>query len=214
MRYLSIAVAVLSVFLMSGAAIAEITFTPSQDVNLGNITSDGFGGRQVLVRPLEPDDVGRTWKFFPPHDQLPEYFPDPTPPTPAQDDVWLTEGSPLLLVLPQLQHFPMCTDVAVSHTRNGTDIFVDASLVDLNCSTDTIYGPHEYLYPLGYLDAGQYRLTLNCTRSSIIDPLQQSVTTSYVEFRVHPVPEPSALALAGTSLAMLISAIRRRPKRA
>jgi len=60
-----------------------------QTFDLGDIASDGSAGRQNHVRPLEPDEVGHAWKFFPPHLQLPEVFPDPTPATPAQQSIFL-----------------------------------------------------------------------------------------------------------------------------
>ena len=204
-------------FLVGGPACAEITLDPwfnPQNPDLGNIASDGSGGRQIQIRPLKPDDIGHMWKFFPPHYQLPEYFPDPPPPTPAQDDILLTAGTPLLLVLPQLQHFPNGADVFVSHMINGRQITVDASIHYLGYSTDTIYGPHEYLHPLGSLDAGQYRLTLNFAWSSEFGSLDPSTTMGYVDFVVRAIPEPSSLVLIGTSIFLLLPVNCRKRSRA
>ncbi|HVT29790.1 MAG TPA: hypothetical protein VHE81_17360, partial [Lacipirellulaceae bacterium] len=82
-----------------------------QNTDLGNIASDGSGGRQPIVRPLEAADVGHLWTFFPPHFQLPDIYSAPTPATPAQSDVVLRAGMPLVLVLPELQHFPESANV-------------------------------------------------------------------------------------------------------
>ncbi len=205
-------------FFVVGPACAEIVLDPwfdPQNVDLGNIASDGSGGRQTQIRPFEADEIGQVWKFFSPHYQLPEYFPDPPPPTPAQDDIFLTAGTPLILVLPQLQHFPNGADVSVSHAINGQQIIVDASIHYLGFSTATIYGPHEYLHPLGALDAGQYRLTLNFAWSSEFGPPDPSITTGHIDFVVHAIPEPSSLALICSSvfIMLLVTCHRTRENR-
>lgn len=165
-----------------------------QSGDLGNVSSDGSGGRQILIRPLELEDVGQQWKFFPPHDQLPEYYPEPTPATPAQELVFLPAGAPLVLVLPQLQHYPSGADVAVSHSVDGNQIVAEASIHFLGYITNTIYGPHEYVHPLGSFAPGEYRLTLNLTMSDVFAPTSSRLT-GYVDFVVQPVPEPSTVAM-------------------
>jgi hypothetical protein len=163
-------------------------------VDLGDITSDGSGNRQILVRPQELGDIGHEWKFFPPHDQLPNYFPEPTPATPAQSTVHLTSDVPLILVLPQLRHKPSLASISVSHLRNDNEITVDADIHWFGGVTRAIYGPHEYLYQLGYLEPGAYRLRLNLDQSDELSS-QTRFATGYVDFVVHPatVPEPSTM---------------------
>src|SRR4029079_8788028 len=98
--------------------------------DLGNIGTMALEGPKHRIRPLEPDDVDKMWTFFP-------AFTDP-PATPAQSDTLLTDGTPLLLVLPQLQHFPAGALVSVSHSINGNQINVDASLQFTGSYTATI----------------------------------------------------------------------------
>src|SRR3954451_9585569 len=117
-------------------------------IDLGNIASDGSGGRQIVIRPAEPDDIGKAWNFFPPHLQLPDVFPDETPATPAQQTFYLMANTPLILAIPQLAHFPSGASIAVSYSIDHQEITVDASLHDAGFVTGTIYGPHEYLLPI------------------------------------------------------------------
>ena len=160
---------------------------------------------------MKPADVGQQWEFFPPHDILPDIFPDPTPATPSQADIYLTAGTPLILALPQLRHFPFGANVSVSQSIVGHQITVDASIHWLSFSTDTIYGPHEYLQQLGSLAAGEYRLNLNLVRSSDFGSPEPSTTTGYVDFVVHAVPEPTPLMLAcSCGLVLLPVALRCR----
>jgi hypothetical protein len=126
-------------------------------IDLGNIASDGSGGRQIVIRPAEPDDVGKAWNFFPPHLQL-------------QQTYYLMANAPLILAIPQLAHFPSGASVAVSYSIDHQEITVDASLHDAGFVTGTIYGPHEYLLPIAGLDAGDYHLTFNMNYSSAYSP--------------------------------------------
>lgn len=215
MRTLSfVFVLIFSLFLASGAyaqVFLDPWFSPPEEhADLGDITSDGTGGRQIQIRPLEAEDIGRMWKFFPPHFQLPEVFPDPTPATPAQQDILLTTGTSLVLVLPQLQHFPSGASVSVSHSISGHEIRVDASIHYLGYDTATIYGPHEYLHPLGMLTAGEYRLTLNLSQSSELSLVYPSTTTGYVDFVVQPIPEPTTFVLFGVCSTILVHGFSRR----
>ncbi len=191
--------------LMTQSAFAQV-FVGSlfENIDLGNIASDGADGRQIQIRPQKADDIGRKWNFFPPHDLLPESFPDPTPATPAHAEIFLRAGTPLVLALPELQHFPQLADVSVSHVLNAHEINVEASILYSDVATDTIYGPHEYLYPLGSLDAGPYRLVLNVARSSDFAPAVFMTTTGYVDFLVHPVPEPGTLTLASLCALLVV----------
>ena len=178
-----------------------------QTFDLGDIASDGSAGRQNHVRPLEPDEVGHAWKFFPPHLQLPEVFPDPTPATPAQQSIFLTEGSPLVLVIPQLAHFPTGANVSVEHQLDGREIIVQASIHYLPFATATIYGPHEYLMLIGLLDPGEYHLTFNLSQTSDYSD-QVTLMSGFMDFVVHPIPEPSSAVLCGLSAICLLSARR------
>jgi hypothetical protein len=177
---------------------------PTQ-IDLGDISSDGFGGRQILVRPLEIAEIGRSWKFFPPHDQLPEWYPEPTPATPAQSSVYLAADMPLVLVLPQLAHFPNIAGVSVAHLVSGREITVAAAIHSTSGYTATIYGPHEYLYPLGTLEPGEYRLQFDLERSNDFNS-STSFTTGYVHFTVHAaaVPEPATWMMCAGAMGTLV----------
>jgi hypothetical protein len=138
------------------------------------------------MRLAEPEDVGRTWKFFAPG------FHEQTPATPAQRELHLREHSPLILAIPQLAHFPTGASVDVNYSVDGNDIAVDADMHFLGYITATIYGPHEYLLPIEGLDDGNYRLVLNLTYSSMYSD-QTAKTTGFIEFIVHSVPEPACI---------------------
>jgi hypothetical protein len=161
----------------------------SGDIDLGNLASDGAGGRQIVLRPEESSDVGRFWKFFPPHFQLPSVYPDPTPATPAQDSYYLVEHSPLILAIPQLAHFPVVAETDVSYSIQGNEITVNAILRSGSVVTATIYGPHEYLLAIAGLDAGEYRLRFNLTES-VMESDQITRMSGFFDFSVHSVPEP------------------------
>jgi hypothetical protein len=150
-----------------------------------NIASDGSGGRQALVRPLLAEDVG----------QLYASFSDPPPATPAQDDIHLVAGMPLIVALPQLQHLPSGANVSVAHTLIGEMINLNASIHFLDFITATYYGPHEYLHPLGSLDPGNYRLNLDLSLTANTGIVGPPRVLGYIDFIVHPVPEPPAVAL-------------------
>jgi hypothetical protein len=201
--------------LLTAVASAQVSTDIPRDLrlqthyNLGDITSDGSGGRQIQIRPMTAEDIGRQWKFFPPYHYFREYGSPLA--TPAQDAIVLTAGTPLTLVLPQLQHFPMFATVSVSHALDGHEIEVDAALETSLISTATIYGPHEYLHPLGALDAGDYRLNLNFTSSLDWEWSIPTTSTGYVEFVV--VPEPSTLVLAIASAKILLLGSSGRPRR-
>ena len=174
-----------------------------QVFDVGNLASDGTGGRQMIVRPLEPREVGLAWIFFPPHWQLPETFPDPTPATPAQRSVFLTEGTPLVLVIPQLAHFPSGATIGISDEFNDSNIGVHASIHYLNFVTATIYGPHEYLLPLGSLSQGVYHLTFDLTQSNEGSD-QMTISNGYLNFVVNPVPEPATAILFGMGTIVIL----------
>jgi hypothetical protein len=91
---------------------------------------------------------------------------------------------------------------------SGQQINVDASLHYWGSVTATIYGPHEYLHPIGPLDAGEYRLTLNLATSSVFDSTEPSIATGYIDFVVHPVPEPSAALFIATFAAVAAASPR------
>jgi hypothetical protein len=197
-------------FLLSVPALcqAELIGWPGEGtIDIGNITNDGGGGRQIVMRPAEPEDVGRTWKFF-----ADEFF-EPTPATPAQQEFYLREHLPLILAIPQLAHFPFGASIDVSYSMNGNNITVDAAMHFLGYTTATIYGPHEYLLPISGLDEGEYRLALNLTHSSVYSD-QTSETTGFIEFVVHQVPEPSSFVCwAGVALLLAISRVSIERKR-
>lgn len=169
-------------------------YQEDQYFDVGDIQSKGIAGRQLHIRELLSEEVGRDWKFFPPHSQLPETYPDPTPPSPAQDSLYLSEGMPLVVVIPQLQHKPFFAMVEVDYNLDGNVLTVDASMHLGLSSTDTIYGPHEYLLSIGELPVGNYRLDLILTRTSDYGPGEQT-TTGFANFDVFSIPEPSMIGL-------------------
>jgi hypothetical protein len=89
------------------------------------------------------------------------------------------------------------------------EITVDASLHLLGYATATIYGPHEYLLPIGSLDEGEYHLILNLALSSVFSD-QATQATGFIEFVVHAVPEPTSV-VYWSSLALAFG-ISRCPK--
>ena len=160
--------------------------------DLGNIANDGFGGRQILISQVSAGDPLDGYRFFPPHDVLPDQLP-PTPATPAQDAVTLTEHTPLKVAIPQLAHLPWGANVEVSHFRSDQEITINAMIEHLPWGTDTIYGPHEYLYPIGPLPSGDYRLILNLTQTGFSGGF--STSSGFIDFNVARIPEPGAISL-------------------
>ena len=172
----------------------EFTFVSlPQHVDLGDITSSGEMGRQLYVEPTDPSRPFAYYRFFPPHDVLPDAYPEPTPPSPRQDSIQLFENTPLSVVIPQLAHFPFRAAIDVSHSITDHQIALHASIHYYGSVTATIYGPHEYLWPLGALDPGEYRLTLNFSQTSEQGETFPSSTSGFIRFTVLPVPEPSSL---------------------
>lgn len=182
--------------------IQPLCCQPGGFYDLGNITSDGSGGRRALVRPLADGETPDRYTFF--GEFLPELGSYSEPPaTVAQDDVPLTAGEQLVLTLPQLSHFPAHAVVSVVHEAMGSDILVDTSLHFSGSITAWLAPPHEYVHDLGVFEPGDYRLTLNLQTSSALIPGEPSVTTGYIEFTVQPVPEPTTglIAVVAFSLA-------------
>lgn len=178
--------------------------TPPGIVDLGDITSTGQPGRHLYIAPTDPANPYPHYRFFPPHDILPDAFPDPTPDSPAQDAVQLFEDASLTVVIPQLSHFPTGANVRVSHVVSGNEILVQATINYLSYATATIYGPHEYLWPIGTFTVGDYRLTFDFIQTFELEPL--SHTTGFVRFSVLPVPEPSTIpvfVIVGAFLALV-----------
>jgi hypothetical protein len=214
MKRVSLLLALLLSSTLGGSSFADVTVEPwsPPDSDQGNIASDGSGGRQIQIRPMTSQDIGQQWAFFPAHELYPEIFPDPTPATPAQSDIYLTAGTPLILALPQLPHFPWGANVSLSHSIVGQQITVDATIEYLAYSADTIYGRHEYLEPLGSLSAGTYRLNLNLVQSAEVRTPGTWRTTGYVDFVVHAVPEPSPFFL-GCSCGLVLLPVVLRNRR-
>ncbi|HVT27860.1 MAG TPA: hypothetical protein VHE81_07575, partial [Lacipirellulaceae bacterium] len=98
---------------------------------------------------------------------------------------------------------------SVSHMMSGQQIVVNASIDYLDTVTATVYGPHEYLHPLGTLGVGEYHLTLNIVSNwGNTIPSAPFTSTGYIDFAVQAVPEPSALILAAISFMLLLPALR------
>ncbi len=187
-----------------GVSVAQVSVdglccTPGSFHDLGNISSDGSGGRRAIVRPLGVDENGGGYEFFSTYLVDEDRFAE-LPDSPPQSSIILTELDSLALTLPQLSHFPQGAEVSVEHSISGSDIEVNASIQFLGWSTAWLAPPHEYVHDLGRLAAGDYRLTLNLERSDWIHPDDPSVTRGFIEFSVVAVPEPS------TSLLNLVAA--------
>lgn len=203
-------VGVLLLLLITSVGSAQlIPLAADQHLELGDIGSDGNSGRQLHVREQLANEIHWNWVFFPPHSQLPDTFPDPTPPSPSQGDISLTDMMSLVVVIPQLQHKPIQGLVDAEYQRSGNIITIDASLHTGSSITATIYGPHEYLLPIGQLPAGDYRLHLNLARTTDFSDAVVT-TTGFMDFHVSGVPEPggSPLLLVAATMASWL-----RPKK-
>ena len=93
----------------------------------------------------------------------------------------------------------MGATVAVEHSITGNTIDVDAQIHFLGYSTAWLAPPHEYVDVLSELLPGDYRLTLNLSRTYWTCPEHASVTQGFIDFTVATVPEPS------TSFSLLIA---------
>jgi hypothetical protein len=188
-------------FLAVCAALSALSLARAGTIDLGNLASDGSGGRQMVMRPMTPDDnADWPWQFF--VSPIPGVSSTPTPATPSQESYYLLENEPLILAIPLLQHFPIGADVAAHYSVSGHEMIVDATMHYLGYFTHTIYGPHEYLLPVSGLSSGQYNLTFNLTYSGEGAGVDDR-TTGYMDFMVHAVPEPTIAAFT-TCVALLI----------
>ncbi len=178
--------------------------TPGSFHDLGDIASDGSGGRRAIIRPLGVDENGGRYEFFSSFLSDEDRFAAP-PASPPQSSIVLPEGSSLALTLPQLSHFPQGADVSVMHSVSGSDIEVTASIRYLGWSTDWLAPPHEYVHALGTLAAGDYRLVLNLERSDWMRPDEPSMTRGFINFTVRAVPEPPTSLLCAIVAGLAIS---------
>lgn len=171
-------------------------YTPGSFQELGEITSDGNGGRQSLVRALEPDDRPGSHKFFT------DYLTQDPPSTVAQDQVFLSAGQPLVLTLPQLAATSFWSEKSVSHVVTGTQIKVEARQHNLGYSTDVYFPPNELIYGIGSFPSGDYRLTVDFVTTHALIPGEPAVTTGFIDFTVQPVPEPTTGVLAAIAVCL------------
>jgi hypothetical protein len=177
--------------------------TPGSFQDIGNIASDGSGGRQSVVRPLDQGE-GSGYIFFENYLSAEGRYADP-PATPSQTNIVLIAGEPLALALPQLQHFPEGATVSVEHSTIGNQVEVDASIHFLGYSTDWFAPPHEYIHALGAFTPGDYRLTLDLIRSDWFYLDEPSVTRGFIDFTVVAVPEPSIWLIAASAITCALS---------
>ena len=168
--------------------------TPGSFNDLGNIASNGSGGRQPVVRALEEGESSG-YTFFETFLSGEGRFADP-PATPSQEILVLLAGDPLALALPQLSHFPSGATVSVEHIIIGNQIEVEAQIHYLGYATDWLAPPHEYVHALSAFIPGDYRLTLNLSRSDWMHPDEPSVSRGVIDFTVVAIPEPSTSAVA------------------
>ena len=197
-----------------GVSVAQVFVdglccTPGSFHDLGNISSDGSGGRRAIVRPLGVDENGGGYEFFSTFLVDEDRFAE-LPDSPPQSSIVLTELDSLALTLPQLSHFPLGAATSVEHSISGSDIEVNASIQFLGWSTNWLAPPHEYVHDFGRFAAGDYRLTLNLERSDWIHPDDHSVTRGFIEFSVVAVPEPSTslLSIVAAGLTISLSLVR------
>jgi hypothetical protein len=166
-------------------------------IDVGDLTSTGNDGLQLTVEPSNPADAVWDWRLYP-------YGSTPT--SPVQSSFSLLVGAPLTVFIPQLSHLPMLAEVSVSDTIVGNYITVNATMQYGFDVGNTFYGPQEYLLPIGGLDAGDYQLTLNVTRTIVDDDDDISpptLETGFADFTVSPVPEPASLTLALVAISAL-----------
>lgn len=169
--------------------------TPGAFYDVGNLASDGSGGRQPIVRPLEPGEQGDEYIFFNTFLAGEDRYAEP-PATPSQEDIKLLAGRPLALALPQLSHFPNGAAVSVEQFIDGNQIQVDARIHYLGYSTAWLAPPHEYVHNLGTFTPGNHRVTLNVLSSDWLNPDSPSTIRGFIDFTVVAVPEPSTWLIA------------------
>jgi len=185
----------------------QVNVSEHQYSDLGNVTSGGDSGLDFRVVPGESVRQDRQWlpdwKFYP--------LDEPVPNTPAQGAIELFSGESLTVVIPQFAHLPFQAALAHSFHIEGNELFIDATMEHGLAMTATIYGPHEYLLPIGELAEGDYRLNLRLTHVYPWEQYPQTqTTTQFIEFTVLPgrsavtVPEPSALTLMALASACFL----------
>ena len=194
-----------------GATSVDLSFMPGSFQDVGNIASDGSGGRRSIVRGLEQGETSG-YVFFSDFLSSEDRFAEP-PATPSQGELVLLADQPLALVIPQLSHFPNGADVFVEHSTVGSAVDVDASIHFLGYSTDWLAPPHEYIHVLGAFTPGDYRLTLNLSRSDWKYPHEPSVRRGFIDFTVVAVPEPSAWLMAALVAVSIVAMMRRSFRR-
>jgi hypothetical protein len=94
------------------------------------------------------------------------------PPTPDQRDVLLTQNDFLTIAAPNFAFPGMLGEIDALFHRDGTDLFLDGYALLSGGMTHTLYGPAEYLHPIGALPAGTY--TLHTRHFLIFDSQMQS----------------------------------------
>ena len=113
--------------IQAGVVLVDFCCTPGSFDDVGNLASDGSGGRQPIVRPLEQGEQGDAYIFFNTFLAGEDRYAEP-PATPSQESITLLAGSPLALALPQLSHFPNGATVSVEQSKDGNQIEVDARI--------------------------------------------------------------------------------------
>ncbi len=172
-------------------------------------------GRQLGVHVSDPGEIGsspRRMNFFSPF--------EPPPPTPDQRDVLLNQNDLLTIAAPNFAFPGMLGAFDAVFGRDGTDLFLDGYSLLSGGMTHTLYGPAEYLHPIGALPAGTY--TLHTRHFLIFD----SRMLSFEEYRADPqayalghnlqltivhqtlnfavVPEPAGLTLVVVTMSLLM----------
>jgi hypothetical protein len=116
---------------------------------------DGYG---LYVRPsraIELGDNPPNWLYF-------SHFEGAPPPS-AQSDIVLTPDDPLTVLVPLFAHRPFFGHFGTGWTREDNTITINAYFL-MSGMTDTIYGPHAYIAPIGQLPAGTYTVEINFYR--------------------------------------------------
>jgi hypothetical protein len=108
-------------------------------------------GRQLSVGTDEiPGNEPWGWHFFP--------WNEPTPATPDQNNIILTESDPLVIAVPMFAFQPWVANFSSTYSRDGNQLQLDGFSIHGDAMTATMYGPIEYLESIGTLEVGHYTL--------------------------------------------------------
>ncbi len=177
-------------------------------IDVGDLTSDGAGGWNYLVRPLAPGETVPA-KMFLPSDPFEIMLP---PATPAQSDIALHAGEALVLVVPTFGNSSEI-DVDVTHELVGDQLNAQIQRT-FGPETGALWAPSafEYLHPLGPLEAGGYTLHMTFISSDSDSTSPPTVITGFLTFTVTAIPNPATLGMLLPAVVIGMAARRFRVK--